>query len=151
MSKKVGLLLTFFFFWNHLAVAVAVDYTDTKEWEIVKADQDYYIKLRNEKNVMVDIQSFGQEPKIEKSVCSMKTNLCIITYFAGEIGTQRIIKVWRAVIYNQKSGFYEGDYPYKYLDSDRDFPQPVYTYDEKKLVIKDETSGVEEVIQFNTK
>ncbi|PJB54346.1 MAG: hypothetical protein CO099_02100 [Bdellovibrio sp. CG_4_9_14_3_um_filter_39_7] len=149
MSKKLGLLILFALFWSHLAVAD--DLRDIKNWEIVKADQDFYIKLRSEKKVMVDIQSFSQEPKIEKIDCSNKTNFCLIIYFAGEIGTQRIIKVWRAVIYNQKSGFYEGDYPYKYLDDGRDFPQPEYKYDDQKLVIRDETSGIEEEINFNFK
>lgn len=146
---KTFLLFTFLFL--SIKSSFAVDFGKLEDWEIIKTEQDFYLKLRNEKKIMADIQGFGQDPKLEKVECAHNLKLCYVIYYAGEIGTQRMIKVWRAVIFDYSTGFFEGDFPYKYLDGDRAFPQPEYIMNGNSLTIKDETSGIEEVLNLSGK
>ena len=142
-----GIVVFVIFVWCSLLWAMKGD--NLSEWEIVTSDQSYYLKLKADEKKMIEIDGAGQVPTLEKVECHKEQNLCLVVYFVGEIGTQRMVKQWNAAIYNQKTGYFEGDYPFKYEDGDRYFPQPKYQFQKSKLIINDENSGIEKEIFYN--
>lgn len=145
MSKK-GIVVFIMFVWCSLLWAMKED--DITSWEIVSEDQSFYLKLKNESKKMVEIEGRGQSPVLEKIECEKKSGLCLVVFYIGESGTSRIVKQWNAVVYNSKTGFFEGEFPYKYEDGNHYYPQPKFQFLKNKLQISDESSGTQKEIFF---
>lgn len=62
----------------------------------------------------------------------------MLIYFSGEPGTHALVEVYRAVLFDCRTGDILGDHPYAYkADSYSDFAQPSWTWRADSVVIDD--------------
>jgi len=101
------------------------------------------------KDKSYELQVSGGKPEFRKVIENFKKGVDLVIYYSGTAGTFQPVEVIRAIIIDRKTGESLGDFPYEYkIANGKDFPQPKWKSDDKKISIEDETFDIKKDVQL---
>lgn len=116
-----------------LTCLVLTSVTAAEDWSFVEKDGEY--RLISPKGIQSPVFVDVGEPKIEE-VKPLGSDHLQVIYYAGSVGTSKLVAIRRAAVVSLREEIVMGVYPYSYSDRKAD-EQPVWKVEENILSVYD--------------
>lgn len=125
---------------------LAVVPTNAQDGRVVKLEGGYFATLPDYPDQKFALKSLGgKAPSLEatsENVPNSHAHIRLISYFAGQTGTDRLVEHYRALVLEAKTGRLLGDVPQSYIVSTTPrASQPFWTWKKNQLLVDDGEFG----------
>lgn len=128
--KSLVCLLTLIFSFSSMA----------NDWKVVEREGFFLLVSKKNSDTFYQIESNGGVPEFEETI-SYRGNIKLLVYNSGTAGTYVPITIKRAVVWDEKSDKFLGDFPYKYFTMAKvKLIQPKWEIKKETLIVSDQNT-----------